>query len=231
MHNSSHLSDFLFDTSSQSSRSPLADYAATNLDYLRPVAGEARIDAVRKTSDVSVYSEPLLSVEHLDQGSSHPYSTNQLHLSLPDLTSSESPFPSITVANTDGIGYMDGVGPSGDAFPCTVGPGILPTMASSPNCRDNMSLSLLQDIPEGAQIDIRELMDGVSGGFFGYRGNSIPSSPSASVSSSSMSMQEMVDDSPSVKELCEMLSESVSMQHSDRMLTGLWVGREGGREF
>lgn len=58
-------------------------------------------------------------------------------------------------------------------------------------------------------------------GLFGYRGNSsIPSSPSASVSSSSISMQEMFDDSPSVKELCEMLSESVSMQHSDRMLTG-----------
>jgi hypothetical protein len=35
-----------------------------------------------------------------------------------------------------------------------------------------------------------------------------------------LSMQEMLDDSPSVKQLCEMLSDSVNMQQSDRMLTG-----------
>ena len=63
-----------------------------------------------------------------------------------------------------------------------------------------------------------------SGGFLGYRAGtatSIPSSPSAaSVSSSTMSMQDRFEDSPSVKELCEMLSESVNMQQADRTLTG-----------
>ena len=61
----------------------------------------------------------------------------------------------------------------------------------------------------------------IPSGFLGQVGHSpIPSSPSAS---STVSTQELFDDSPSVKQLCEMLSESVSMHQTDMTLTG-----EGG---
>ena len=89
------------------------------------------------------------------------------------------------------------------------------------------SLSPLQDIPEGVQMELHSPMPVVQfngrdqHNLYDYRnGSPIPSSPSvASTSSpSTVSMHEMLFDSKeslSVLELCEMLGETSNVQHRD----------------
>ena len=209
LHDHAHLNEIVRSKHSLSSSpaTSLTPLTPDGSEYLRPVS---RGDMVRKISDTSVHSEPIFDLEgSLTSSHGYPAPQSQLHLSLPDLVADESAYPSISVDDTDsggGISFnVDGPSSSGAAMP-----------RPSPNLS---SPTLLQ----GAQMKLIEMIEDIPEGFLGsYRTNSsIPSSPSAaSVTSSNMSMQDMFDESPSVKELCEMLSDSVNMQQSDMALTG-----------
>lgn len=189
-------------------------YGTDDGDYLQ----------IRKISDVSVYSEPpsLLEASYLDTGDAsssfnyrHP---SELNISLPNLTSAaDSALPNITVASDD---------PSGEFFPDNDGslPGPSGLLSA---CHSNISTSPLQDIPEGIQMELEGVsMDDNTAGLLSYRvsNSPIPSSPSAaSVSSSSLSMQDMFDESSSMRELCDMLNESVSVGQADFTMTSMCV--------
>ena len=92
------------------------------------------------------------------------------------------------------------------------------TSARSSSCLSNMSA--LQDIPEGSQMNLEELPIMHQLDVYDYRtgASSIPSSPgqTSASSHSSLSAHDMFDTgSPSVLELCEMLSESPNVQQYD----------------
>lgn len=96
-----------------------------------------------------------------------------------------------------------------------------PSSLSSPSCRASASSPItLQDIPEGSQIELEDTLSIQQLETYDSIGSSrsIPSSPGqASISSqSSMSVNDIYDSrSPSVLELCELLSESANVHQSD----------------
>jgi len=96
------------------------------------------------------------------------------------------------------------------------------TSARSSSCLSNIS-GFLQDIPEGTQMELEDFTPenhqlDTCVPDYNTSCSSIPSSPGqASISShSSASLQDIFDsDSPSVLELCEMLSESKNVEQDD----------------
>jgi len=105
------------------------------------------------------------------------------------------------------------------------GTGLLPIPSTSTAQQNCISPSPLQGIPEGIQIRLENALGENCVDLLNYRtAPSIPSSPSAaSASSSNVSMHDPFEDSPSVRELCEMLSESPNVQQTDfshMILTG-----------
>ena len=181
-------------------------------------------NAVRKISNVSIHSEPPLGGEQLELGlpppGCSPPSHHPHHLSLPDLAMvdvqrtphvQEAATPTF-IKNLSTSAITGGV--SGLASPVS---GLLPANPSTPNSRNSISPSPLQDIPEGIRIELGSSMEESCADFWRYGTNSPPpSSPSAaSVSSSAVSVHDLFEESPSVRELCEMMSESPNVQQAD----------------
>ena len=144
--------------------------------------------------------------------SSHPdYGQASHHLSLPDLTLSDDTLHPSTSSDVDTWSqfYSEHNQPSTQS-----------TSARSSSC---LSSGPLQDIPEGLQMELDDVPPALHQlDVYDYRtgGSSIPSSPGqASVSSrSSISGYDNImfeTGSPSVFELCEMLSESPNVQQND----------------
>ncbi len=164
---------------------------------------------VRKISDVSIYSEPLMSGSG---DAPSPRLSHYHHLSLPNLTNADlTSFPSINITPTSSDNSFIDSG--------------LSSLAGHAAMLSNTSLSPspLQDIPEGIQMELESSHDEISS-LLGYRGNcSRPSSP-ASIASSTVSIQDLFDEPPSIRALCEMLSESANVRQNDfsgMILTGL----------
>ena len=170
----------------------------------------------RKISQVSVYSEPLMDGSQNVPRQSCLSPDDQLHLSLPNLSTTDVMFPSITIAESDSY-FLDK-----DTYLSTSS-----TFSNAAAHQDNLSPSIPQNIPKGVQTQLGRTMDECPGLLSHRSSHSIPSSPSAaSVASSTVSAQDMLDESPSVRELCEMLSESANVQQTDfshMTLTGLCV--------
>lgn len=168
----------------------------------------------RKTSNTSISSEPLpfdsLRVPPTMYGSSESNFTRH-HLSLPNLTNidanDQSQSSSMLESAQGGSPLQSGSG-GFTSSPCShrsISPG-----AALPN------------IPEGVQIHSPQTQFDPSqfnSDLLQYRTSSpVPSSPSiASVSSrSTVSTHEFFEsESPSVVELCEMMSESPNVRHQD----------------
>ena len=136
-----------------------------------------------------------------------------LHLSLPDLTFDSSSTTTATAAAEKGylppqnmLTVQDSR--SGHASPLTNSPSL-----------SRLSLSPLQDIPEGIQMELENPLIffphvPLDPEQFPYRESSpIPSSPSVA----SLSSPSLFDptESPSVIELCELIGESSKVQHGD----------------
>ena len=118
---------------------------------------------------------------------------DQFQQLLPSLTDADAAFPDfMTMTESDNC-FMETSGNS------TRSPGGVrlntPSFHTGP--------SPLQNIPKGIQMGLGGMIENPMNSL-GYRTNSpIPSSPSAaSVSSSSLLVQDMFEESPSVKELC-----------------------------
>ena len=169
----------------------------------------------RKSSNTSISSEPLpfdsLRVPPMMYGMSESTSTRH-HLSLPNLANLD--------ANYQGQSSSSLPESSQGGSPIQGGSG---GFTSSPCSHRSVSPGVtLPDIPEGVQI--RSPLTQFDPSQFNvdllqYRTSSpVPSSPSiASVSSrSTVSTHEFFEsESPSVVELCEMLSESPNVRHQD----------------
>ena len=183
----------------------------------------------RKSSNTSICSEPLpfdsLRVPPTMFGGSDSMASNRHHLSLPNLANLDT--------NEQGQSSSSLLEPTQGGSPIPCGSG---GFTSSPCSHRSISPGVaLPDIPEGVQI--RSPMTQFDPAQFNmdllqYRTSSpVPSSPSiASVSSrSTVSTHEFFDsESPSVLELCEMLSESPNVRHQDfshMVLTGTCVSQ------
>lgn len=178
----------------------------------------AHAQVQRKISNTSISSEPLsfdsLRVPPTMYGASLESSSHH-HLSLPNLTSldaandQESSSPSLLETSQIGSPIQSGSASGGlMSSPCShrsISPGVV-----------------LPDIPEGVQVHSPMTQfdpNQFSMDLLQYRTSSpVPSSPSiASVSSrSTVSTHEFFDsESPSVVELCELMSESANVRHQD----------------
>ena len=186
--------------------------------------------SIRKTSNVSIYSEPPIGCDHTELGGFSPSTydcTSSFHLSLPNLAAGEG--PSSSSSSSSSFHHLQGsltlpyADPSSSVnvnpIPGLASPsaGLLPGNPSTPNARSSISPSSLQGIPEEIQIRLQNALGENCMEFLKYRTvPSVPSSPSAtSASSSTMSMHDVFEESPSVRELCEMLSESPNVQQAD----------------
>lgn len=174
----------------------------------------------RKSSNTSISSEPLLfdslRVPPTMYGASEAMCNHRHHLSLPNLTNLD--------ANDQGQCsssslLLEASQTGGSPIQCGSG-----TFTSSPCSHRSISPGVvLPDIPEGVQIRSPHTNQYDPSQFnvdlLQYRTSSpVPSSPSiASVSSrSTVSTHEFFEsESPSVVELCEMLSESPNVRHQD----------------
>ena len=156
----------------------------------------------RKISNTSTASEPVFDMLQV-LSTSYDHSDTRHHLSLPNLTLPDSNMESSS---------------SGYASPIVGG-----RISSPIHNMGSASPNPLQDIPEGIQMELESYMQYETDplNLLDYRSNSpAASSPSlASVSSrSTVSIQDasMFDsDTPSVVELCEMLSETANVKHHD----------------
>ena len=171
----------------------------------------------RSTCSSSTSLDNPSAQTHIGQIPIMPY--RQTHnLSLPNLKVSDADLqsPSYT-GSTSSYNTTDSYQILGRESPLAlIGGGSL----SSPTCRGSASPMALQDIPEGSQIELEDVQPIQQLDMFEYRANapSIPSSPSqASISSrSSVSVHDLFEGgSPSVLELCELLSESPNVQQYD----------------
>ncbi len=170
----------------------------TNSTFNSQLAG-ADLYSLDTNSATSLASSDISSQ---DQGSSH-------HFSLPDLTLEDHDTPQ---ANTENAAIWS------QFLSDHTQASTQSTSARSSSCLSNVSA--LQDIPEGSPMDLEEIPFMRQLEVCDYRtgASSMPSSPGqASVSShSSLSAHDMFDSgSPSVLELCEMLSESSNVQKHD----------------
>lgn len=169
----------------------------------------------RKISNTSISSEPLsfdsLRVPPTMYGASD--SSSHHHLSLPNLTN-------LDTANDQGSSSSSLLETSQIGSPIQSGSG---GFTSSPCSHRSISPGVvLPDIPEGVQMHSPMTQfdpNQFSMDLLQYRTSSpVPSSPSiASVSSrSTVSTHEFFEnESPSVVELCELLSESPNVRHQD----------------
>ena len=181
-----------------------------------PDGMSAHAQVQRKISNTSISSEPLsfdsLQVPPTMYGASDS-SSHHHHLSLPNLTN-------LDAANDQGSSSPSLLETSQIGSPIQSGSG---GFTSSPCSHRSISPGVvLPDIPEGVQMHSPMTQfdpNQFSMDLLQYRtSSSVPSSPSiASVSSrSTVSTHEFFEnESPSVVELCELLSESPNVRHQD----------------
>lgn len=220
--NTSHVSDqnqnALFD-STEDFPGPFDVFRAHPNPSLCSYPGETSThnQVQRKSSNTSIRSEPLSFDSLQVPQTMFTASDSSYHrLSLPNLTTYDS--------NDQGqsTSLMDPGSQGAAMSPIQSGSG---GFTSSPCSHRSLSPGVaLPDIPEGVQLHSQSPLAQFDPGQFNvdllhYRTSSpVPSSPSiASVSSrSTVSTHEFFEsDSPSVLELCEMLSESPNVRHQD----------------